>query len=150
MIDYVPGKVAWFEENGPREGASVEETWLGDVADASVPTCGLADRIADVVERVRADGRETCVVVNDQGIVLGLLRKNALAADPQSKVEDVMSPGPKTFRPDLTLQELLKWMREHDVKSGALVTTGEGRLLGFIGRADAEATLAHDAASASA
>lgn len=145
MIDYVPGKVAWFEENGPREGASVEETWLGDVADASVPTCGLDERIGDIVERVRADGRDTCVVVNREGIVLGLLRKDALAADPQRKASEVMKPGPKTFRPNVTLQELLKSMREHDVKTNSLVTTGEGRLLGIISRADAEATLAHEA-----
>ena len=42
MIDYVPGKLAWFEENQPREGKSADETWIGDVADADVPTCGSA------------------------------------------------------------------------------------------------------------
>lgn len=60
-----------------------------------------------------------------------------------------MSPGPKTFRPDVTLEELLKFMREHDIKTNSLVSTAEGRLLGIISRADAEATLAHDAEAAS-
>lgn len=114
-----------------------------------MPTCRLDQRIGDIVERVRADGRETCIVVNDAGIVLGILRKNALGADPASRIEDVMSPGPKTFRPDVTLEELLKFMRDHDIKTNSLVTTSEGRLLGIISRADAEATLAHDADAAS-
>ena len=144
MIDYVPGKQAWFEENEAREGSSLEETWLGDVADDTVPTCSLDDRIAEIRERVVSDGRQTCVVVNDRGIVLGLLRQKALASPDERRAKEVMSPGPKTFRPNLRLEDLLQSMREHDIKTNSLVTTGEGRLLGIISRADAEATLAHE------
>jgi CBS domain-containing protein len=144
VTDYVPGKLGWFEENGPREGKAVDEIWLGDVADNTVPTCGPKERIGDVRERVEADGRETCVVVNDDRIVLGLLRKKALASDRERRAGEVMSPGPKTFRPDVTLQELLKSMRDHNIETNSLVTTLEGRLLGVISRADAEATLAHE------
>ena len=146
VVDYVPGKTAWFEENQPREGKAVDETWLGDVADASVPTCRLDERVGDLGQRVQADGRETCVVVNEDGIVLGLLRKQALAAEPDRRVEDVMQSSPKTFRPNVTLEELLTYMREHNMQTNALVTTLEGRLLGVIARADAEATLAHETA----
>lgn len=78
--------------------------------------------------------------------MLGLLRKQALAAETSRRVEDVMQSGPKTFRPNLTLEELLSYMRDHDLKTNALVTSAEGRLLGVIARADLEATLAHDAA----
>ena len=78
--------------------------------------------------------------------MLGLLRKQALAADPSRVAQDVMQSGPKTFRPNVTLEELLTFMREHDIKTNALVTTAEGRLLGVIARADAEATLAHETA----
>ena len=144
MIDYVPGKQAWFEENEAREGSSLEETWLGDVADDTVPTCSLDDRIGQIRERVISDGRQTCVVVNERGIVLGLLRQKALASPDERRAEEVMSPGPKTFRPNLRLEDLLQSMREHDIKTNSLVTTGEGRLLGIISRADAEATLAHE------
>ena len=146
VTDYVPGKTAWFEANLPREGKALDETWLGDVADARIPTCRLDERIGDLRERVQADGRETCVVVNEEGIVLGLLRKQALAAEPDRRVADVMQPGPKTFRPNLTLEELITYMREHDIKSNALVTTHEGRLVGVIARADLEATLVHETA----
>ena len=144
VIDYVPGKQAWYEENEPREGKAVDEIWIGDVADAEVPTCGLTERVGAVRARVRAAGSETCVVVNSDRIVLGLLRTSELDGDPQATVEAVMRPGPKTFRPNVTLQELLKSMRDHDIRTNSLVTTLEGRLVGIISRADAEATLAHE------
>lgn len=140
----MPGKQAWFEENQAREGSSLEETWLGDVADDTVPTCRLQDPIASIQQRVAADGRQTCVVVNERGIVLGLLRQKALQSPADRRAEDVMSPGPKTFRPNLRLEDLLQSMREHDIKTNSLITTGEGRLVGVISRADAEATLAHE------
>jgi hypothetical protein len=47
----------------------------------------------------------------------------------------------------VTLQELLKSMRDHEIQTNSLVTTSGGRLLGVISRADAEATLAHEAAA---
>lgn len=146
VIEYVPGKLAWFEENQPREGKAVDETWIGDVADSEVPTCGLKDRVGDV--RGRTAGWDTCVVVGPGRVVLGLLRKTELEGDPNATAEEMMRPGPKTFRPNVTLEELLKSMREHDIQTNSLVTTGDGRLLGVISRADAEATLAHESAQA--
>jgi Mg/Co/Ni transporter MgtE len=145
VIDYVPGKQAWYEENEPREGKSADEIWIGDVADADVPTCALTERIGEV--RIRAAGWDTCVVVNSERVVLGLLRKQELEGDSNATAEQLMRPGPKTFRPNVTLQELLKSMRDHDIQTNSLVTTLDGRLLGVISRADAEVTLAHEAAA---
>src|SRR5438034_2114310 len=144
VTDYVPGKQAWYEENEPREGKAVDEIWIGDVADAEVPTCGLTDRISRVRSRVRAAGAETCVVVNSERVVLGLLRKSELDGNPEATAEAVMRPGPKTFRPSVTLQELLKSMRDNNIQTNSLVTTLEGRLVGLISRGDAAATLAHE------
>jgi CBS-domain-containing membrane protein len=112
-----------------------------------VPTCGPDDQIRDIVGAVRVDGRETCVVVNDEGIVLGVVRKQALASDADRTVRDVMQTSPSTFRPNVTLEELLKWMRDRGVKTNSLVTAGDGRFLGIISRADAEATLSHEGAA---
>ncbi len=145
MIDYKPGKQAWYEENEPREGKAVDEIWIGDVAGSDVPTCGPTETIGDI--RRRTGGWDTCVVVDSEGAVLGLLRKKELDGDPQATAEAVMRPGPKTFRPNVTLQELLKSMRDHEIQTNSLVTTAEGRLLGVISRADAEATLAHEQAA---
>jgi predicted transcriptional regulator len=144
VFDYRPGKQAWYEENGPREGKRTDEIWIGDVADDTVPTCSLKERVGELRDRVRADGRDTCVVVNAERVVLGLLRKKALEANPLATAEEVMVSGPKTFRPNVTLQELLKSMRDHNIETNSLVTTSEGRLLGVISRVDAEATFAHE------
>jgi len=145
VIDYVPGKTAWYEENQPREGKAVDEIWIGDVAGSEVPTCSLTETIGDI--RRRTQGWDTCVVVDPRGVVLGLLRKKELESDANATAEQVMRPGPKTFRPNVTLQELLKSMRDHEIQTNSLVTTGEGRLLGVISRADAEATLIHENAA---
>ncbi len=145
MVDYVPGKQAWYEENEPREGTATDEIWVGDVADAEVPTCALGERVGDLV--ARAADWDTCIVVTSERVVLGLLRKKELAADPGVTAEQVMRSGPKTFRPNVTLEELLKSMRDHDIQTNSLVTTLEGRLLGIISRADAEATMAHENAA---
>ena len=145
MIDYKPAKQAWYEENEARDGKAVDEIWIGDVAGSDVPTCSLTETIADI--RRRTQGWDTCVVVDPQGVVLGLLRKKELEGDPKATAEQVMRLGPKTFRPNVTLEELLKSMRDHEIQTNSLVTTGEGRLLGVISRADAEATLAHENAA---
>jgi CBS domain-containing protein len=148
VIDYKPGKQAWYEENQLREGKAVDEIWIGDVAGSEVPTCSPTETIGDI--RRRTAGWDTCVVVDSKRVVLGLLRKKELDADPKPTAEQVMRPGPKTFRPNVTLQDLLKSMREHGIQTNSLVTTAAGRLLGVISRADAEATLAHEQASESA
>src|SRR5436189_5693568 len=96
VTDYVPGKQAWYEENEPREGKAVDEIWIGDVADAEVPTCGLTERVGAVRARVRAAGSETCVVVNSERVVLGLLRKSERDGDPQATPEAWQRPGATT------------------------------------------------------
>src|SRR2546428_2770961 len=105
VIDYVPGKQAWYEENEPREGKAVDEIWIGDVADAEVPTCGLTERIGGVRSRVRAAGSETCVVVNSERVVLGLLRKSELDGDPEATGEAVLRSARKAVRPWLRRRE---------------------------------------------
>jgi len=86
------------------------------------------------------------VVINEQRVVLGLLRKKALDADPNATAEQVMHEGPSTFRANLSLEEMLKFQREHNVKTSSLITTRDGRLLGIISRNDLEATFAHESA----
>jgi len=93
------------------------------------------------------DDREISVVVNEARIVLGVLRKKALAADASATAEQVMHDGPSTFRPNQSLEEMLQFMRDRDLKGHSLITTPGGRLLGIISRNDLEATLAHDSSS---
>ena len=114
----------------------------GDIARRDVPTCRLTERIDDVQPRVQAAGWTLCIVVNDAGVVLGRLRKEALSADPAAVVETVMEAGPGTIRPDTLLETITGRMHERKVSS-TVVTTSDGRLVGILYRNDAEQRL-HD------
>jgi Mg/Co/Ni transporter MgtE len=77
------------------------------------------------------------VVVNDQRVVLGLLRREQLEGDPGKPVEQVMRPGPSTFRPHAPIGEMAHLLFDHDLESSP-VTTSDGRLVGLLRREDAD------------
>ncbi len=127
----MPGKMDWGAAGLPREGTVTNETTMGEAADATVPTCRLDERLHDVQERVRATGWETCIVVNEQRVVLGRLGRKGLAAAADMMVEEAMAEGPSTVRPTATLREMVERLRPHG-NTTALVTTGDGRLVGVV------------------
>ena len=137
VYDYAPGKKSWGSYGLPREGTNVPDRSAGDVAHRDVPTCTLADRLADVRARVRAAGWDTCIVVNEQRVVLGRLGRQAIATDTHESVEQAMTPGPSTVRPSIGAEDLLERMRTRNLTS-FLVTTPDGRLVGFVRRGDLE------------
>jgi predicted transcriptional regulator len=65
--------------------------------------------------------------------MLGLLGKRALEVDPTTTVEQVMDPGPSTFRPNVSLEEMADYLREHEL-TRAWVTTSDGKLVGLLER----------------
>lgn len=54
---------------------------------------------------MRADEAEPLVVVDADRVVLGLVKPEALRGNPESRIEQVMDPGPVTFRPNLRVGE---------------------------------------------
>jgi CBS domain-containing protein len=139
VYDYAGGKADWGAAGLPREGTVASEPSAGDAADPDTPTCSLQDDLPLVRARVRASGWDQCIVINDQHIVLGRLGRKALAADDRRSVEDAMSPGPSTIRPNVRLAELQQRLERQGLRS-ALVTTNDGRLIGVV-RRDAAAAL---------
>ena len=137
MYDYVAGKKDWGSYGLAREGSNVPERTAGDLARRDVPTCSLEERLAEVRKRVRATGWDTCVVVNEQRVVLGRLGRSAIAGDNDDSVAESMSPGPSTVRPSIGAAALLERMRARNLTS-YLVTTPDGRLVGVVRRADIE------------
>jgi CBS domain-containing protein len=135
--DYVAGKKDWGSYGLPHEGTKVSELNAGDVAHKDVPTCALADRLADVREHVRAAGWDACIVLNQHRVVLGRLGRKALAADTDQTVEEAMTPGPSTVRPSIGTDPLLERMHARNLTS-ILVTTPDGRLVGLVRRAELE------------
>ena len=75
----------------------LEEPSGGDLARRDVPTCQLEDDLQQVRERVRALGWDTCMVINEHGIVLGRLGRKALRADIDQTVEEAMTEGRAPF-----------------------------------------------------
>lgn len=129
VYDYVAGKADWAAAGLPRDGSIAQKTTVGDVADSSVPTCRLDERLEEVQGRVAATGWEMCVVVNDERIVLGRLGRKALGSNIDATVEDVMANGPSTVRPNALLEETAARLLAQDLTT-ALVTTSDGRLVG--------------------
>ena len=121
----------------PREGTSLPERTAGDVAHRDVPTCTLDEPLAEVRERARAAGWDTCIVVNDQRVVLGRLGRRAVGSDSNESVEEAMSPGPSTIRPSIGTDALLERMHARKLTS-YVVTTPDGRLVGLIRRNELE------------
>lgn len=112
----------------------------GDVVRRDAPTCHLTDQLGEVHQRCQATGWQVCLVVNEQKVVLGRLRREAWNADPDTPVEKVMENGPTTFRPDNFLEPLVKRMREKKVGS-VIITNSDGVLIGLLYRRDGEERL---------
>ena len=140
MYDFAAGKAAWLAGGLPIEGADASVPRAGDHARADVPTCRLSESLQSVRERVRAAGWDTCIVVNEERIVLGRLGRSALTSDDDAAVEQAMSEGPSTIRPDTTLETITQRLREQSLVT-ALVTTLDGRLVGLVRLDDAERAL---------
>ena len=137
VYDYESGKSDWLAAGLPTEGTSAQHPRAGHVARKDVPTCGLHDRLGEVRDRVRAAGWDAVVVVNDKNVVLGLLRSKELDKNGDLRIEEAMRPGPSTFRPHVSMEEMAKHMVEHNLVSSP-ITTSDGKLVGLLLRADAE------------
>lgn len=120
----------------PTEGENSKHPRAADVARKDVPTCGLTELVGDVRKRAGDAHWEAAVVVNEQRVVLGLLRAKELDKDAGMTIEAAMRPGPSTFRPYVPIKEIADHMVEHNVESSP-VTTSDGILVGLILRVDA-------------
>jgi predicted transcriptional regulator len=140
VYDYVDGKVDWMAAGLPTEGTNAQHPRAGDIAHKDVPTCGLTEKLGDVRARVDAKGWNAVVVVNDERVVLGLLRSKELAMDASQPIEKVMRPGPSTFRPYVSLHEMLHFLVDHKLENSP-VTTSDGRLVGLLLQKDVVAEL---------
>ena len=131
MYDFRTGIQDWKGAGLPTEGTNTERPRLADVVRRDVPTCALDELVGDVRDRVIAAGWNACVVTSDERVVLGLLRAKQLEADPDLPVERAMRPGPSTFRPYVTVEEMAGTMSERNLENSP-VTTSDGKLVGLV------------------
>jgi CBS domain-containing protein len=137
VYDYVPGKADWSASGLPTEGTLVSLPTVGDAARRDVPTCAPEEKADDAWDRARKEGWYRCVVVNAERVVLGLLREEDVASDPEASVERAMRNGPATFRPNEPVGKVAERMRKRKA-TAVLVTTPDGRLIGLLYQDDAE------------
>jgi CBS domain-containing protein len=104
------------------------------VARTDVPTCERQETVGAVRDRI---GDWPVAVVVEDGCVLGEVPADVLDGDPSVAVESVMRPGPSTFRPSVTREELAGYLEDKG-QSRALLTTLHGRLVGIVGKDDLE------------
>ena|SRR5437660_4022002 len=136
VYDYVAGKADWFAAGLPREGDNASTPRIADLADPDVPVCSPDDTVGAAAAAAGAGDWGLCVVVTDGRVVLGLLRGDDLGGDPGRRAEEAMREGPSTFRPDVPVEEMAGYLREHPKLGQVLVTTPDGRLLGAVRPAD--------------
>ena len=122
----MPGKVDWLARGLPTEGEESSVPRVGRLARDDAATCGLDVPVERVRELIEASPYGFCLVLAEDGTLLGRVRRSALTN---------MEPGPSTVRYDLAVDELRDRLDKRDLKT-AIVTTPEGKLVGVVRRAD--------------
>lgn len=137
---YTPGKKDWMVNGLPIEGKEDTGQRASDLARRDVPTCSLAERIGEVKERILRVGWDSCVVLFEDSIVLGLLTPGALDGDPEDTAGQAMEIGTRTYRLNAPLDKTMQYMQKMGIES-VLVTTSDGKLFGLLRREDVEDAL---------
>jgi rhodanese-related sulfurtransferase len=131
--DFRPGKVAWLAAGLPSEGRRRAEQRVGAIGTTDVALVPAGATVGEAATKV-GEG-DVGIVVNDDLVVLGIVRPETFGLDPATPVADVVQPGPSTFRPSMTVRELVDYFRSSD-ESRAIVSAHTGRFLGLIRRDD--------------
>ena len=93
------------------------------------PICRLNDSVSEAKRRAEKLGWDICPVVNEQGILLGLVRQDAWKSDGDASVETVMKPAPTTLRPSYSVDDATEFLRKQG-SDALLITTSDGKLMG--------------------
>jgi CBS domain-containing protein len=129
VFRYTRGKADWLANGLPREGGP-DEPSVANLLSPEVPTCHPDERVDVVMKRV---GRRTrwCVVVNEDRVVLGLLRVERRGGEAGQVVQDAMRAAPLTIRPNTTPKDARRYAKGRRGEP-LVVTTSDGRLVGLL------------------
>jgi rhodanese-related sulfurtransferase len=135
VYDYAASKVDYLARGLPREGDKAQERRPIDVMRGDVVRCRLEDAADEVRGRIDASPHGFGLVVTEDQVVLGRVRRSVLEEVEGATAEDVMEPGPSTIRADKPIDAVRKRLEEGGFKV-AIVTTPDGVLLGIVRGAD--------------
>ena len=141
VFDYVAGKQDWLASDLPIEGQLAQAGIIGKLADRNVPTCFLTEKANAALNRPGEESQDFCVVVDNAGVVLGLLRNGAVDNGNRS-IDQLMEPGPTTFRPHLSIEQMADYAEKKNLDP-ILVTTSDG-LVGALRTKDLRRTSSHN------
>ena len=97
------------------------------------PICGLADTTQDAKQRAQAAGVSFCPVLNESGIVLGVVGEEEWQGPDSMPVEGIMDTAPTTFRPSVSVLEAIEFLDKYR-QDAVLVTSSNGKLMGVFRR----------------
>jgi rhodanese-related sulfurtransferase len=131
VYDYAAGKKDWIDAGLPVEGRMAREPLIGGRVDPEVVTCRVGDTVDAVRERLAPADLDHVVVVDDRGVVVGLLDASGADGHARRPVASAMTQAPQTFRPSMPVSKAAEWMRKHGA-GRMLVTSSDGVLLGAV------------------
>jgi CBS domain-containing protein len=132
VFDYAGGKLDWMGYGLPVEPEQSDET-VFDRMLRQFPTCEPGESLAAAKERALEMGTKLCPVVNQKGIVLGVVTEERWDGDSATPVEEAMESGPTTLRPYITAKDADERLVEAH-KEACLITSSDGKLMGIFRR----------------
>jgi hypothetical protein len=105
-----------------------------------VVTCALEDRVGPVRERIASSPYPFALVLGARRVLLGRLRASRLDCDPELRADEMMEPGPKTYRPHKPAEAIAEDLAERGLR-WAIVTTPRGVFIGVAARDELEAAV---------
>jgi rhodanese-related sulfurtransferase/CBS domain-containing protein len=135
VYDYAASKADYLARGLPREGEKAGERRAVDLIRDDVVRCAPGDPIDRVREEVEASPHGFALVLDENDVVLGRLRRSSLEATGAATAEEAMEAGPSTIRADTSIEKLRERLEGRGLNF-AIVTTPDGVLLGIVCRAD--------------
>ncbi|WP_188191560.1 CBS domain-containing protein [Nonomuraea sp. SYSU D8015] len=131
--DYAAGKMDWLAADLPYEG---EAHLVSQNVRRDPVTAGLDDPLDELSERILGDPAGLAVVVDEDGVVQGVVGSHELkGADMSGTAEQAMRVGVTTVRPSEQLEPLIQRMDRAKVDH-VVVTQADGTLVGLFGLGD--------------
>ena len=120
----------WLSFGLAVEGEELSELLIENI-ERRVPACRDNDSVKMARKTAAEMGFNTCAVVNEQNVVLGLIGTDgSQSGNAESPVSDVMKLGPKTLRPGSSVKEATKVAQKNSWPE-ILVTSSDGKLMGI-------------------
>jgi rhodanese-related sulfurtransferase len=134
--DYAAGKVDWLAHALPVEGTHASNPTAGSLARHDAPILALESSAGGARRAIAKSSYGFALVLSPGQVLLGRVRRSALEPlDERDPIELVLEPGPSTFRPHLTLDELRDRFGGSEVRT-LPVTCPNGALIGVVRRED--------------